>query len=487
MVSERVKSSVPCVFIAISCAAIALSALVIYDVVKIDPISSINAAFLYCLSPLAITTKTSTTLRAGPGGRTAVPSSTRQAVREQRITHTKLSKGTTSTNNERHNANSTRTGERRDASTDAKNDTKDTQASFVPDEPSANVVPRWSVESVTNGVSQTAKGEAFETAPDDSGYGATGDPRREGRMGGEERVANRLLCTAGSRAYSEEMLPTDGICDVMFYTDVVWHDGTIRGAQNQESWEAFQAVAQTATRTGHGMSVDYGRANDFFGSLTAPLGRRTLRELFFKRIVHYGILKAAGTVAQLLDDMHGKLNLLKALKQLQEKFTSEVSGTRPRLDLVLGVRFSSYGSPNDSKQHSAAITALCNHFPITVFVIHTHIEDWEMGRYPLIGTLWDYGQDGANAVKTPSLVCTRKGGAAVVNKGLVKLYSAGYNRTYAYDDAETMTAKAAAFFKLYQHMCRGWAVFDAEFEDYDDTCGNGTFSRLKTFKAKLGA
>ncbi|XP_075550084.1 uncharacterized protein LOC142583481 [Dermacentor variabilis] len=358
-------------------------------------------------------------------------------------------------------------------------------------------------------------------------------------MGGEVRATNRLLCTAGSRASSEEMLPPDGLCDLMFYTDVVWQDGALRGAQNKESWEAFQAAAEAATRSGHGLSVDYGRANDLFGSLTTPLGRQKLRELFFKNVVHYGILKATGTVAQLLEDMHGKLTLIKALKQLQEKFMSEAPMTKPRLDVALGVRFTTYDSPDDSKHHSAAMTAMSNHLPVTIFIVHTHIADWETSRYPLIGTMWNHGQEETNVVSAPSLLrtardlnaasipprtcvmasftlmvgefhkvkisaknvlsagslvikdfsqlCSRKTGVFVVNKALVKLYSVGYNRTYAYDDAETMTAKAVAFFKLYQHVRQGWAVFDTEFEDYDDTCGNGTFSRLKAFKAKLGA
>ncbi|KAL1481942.1 hypothetical protein MTO96_015256 [Rhipicephalus appendiculatus] len=400
-----------------------------------------------------------------------------------------------------------------EAGTNATTYTIDTQASLALNGSSADAVSPESLDTTHRGATQTAKGEAFETAPDDTVYGETaGKPRREGRIGEEVRVTNRLLCTVGSRAHSEEMLPPDGICDLMFYTDVVWLDGDLRGAQNQQSWKTFQVVAQTSTRTGHGLSVDYGKANDFFGSLTMPLGRQKLRDLFLKNVVHYGILKAAGTIAQLLDDMHGKLELLK----LQEKFTSQVPGTLQRLDVVLGVRFDSYGDPNDSRQHSAAMTALSNHFPITIFVVHTHIEDWDAGRYPpyrnVVGLWprWSQGSEGAftspycerpkrcqhssedvryGVVHTDDFtqLCKRKGGVPVVNNGLVKLYSASYNRTYAYDDAETMTKKALTFSKIYRHMCRGWAVFDTEFEDYDNTCGNGTFSRLKTFKAKLGA
>ncbi|XP_075550083.1 uncharacterized protein LOC142583479 [Dermacentor variabilis] len=135
-------------------------------------------------------------------------------------------------------------------------------------------------------------------------------------MGGEVLATNRLLCTAGSRASSEEMLPPDGLCDLMFYTDVVWQDGALRGVQNKESWEACQAAAEAATRSGHGLSVDYGRAIDLLGSHTPPLDRQKLRELFLENVVHYGLLKATGTVAQLLEDTHRKLTLLKAAEKI---------------------------------------------------------------------------------------------------------------------------------------------------------------------------
>ncbi|XP_065290302.1 uncharacterized protein [Dermacentor albipictus] len=271
------------------------------------------------------------------------------------VSASSLSYGTSDTN--RTFSDETYAGTARDVSISVT--VNDTKPPFAPNELTAKAVPREAPTSTTRAVTQTVEGEAFETGPDDGFYGTTAEePRWEGRMGGEVRATNRLLCTAGSRASSEEMLPPDGLCDLMFYTDVVWQDGALRGVQNKESWEAFQAAAAAATRSGHGLSVDYGRANDLYGSLTTPLGRQKLRELFFKNVVHYGILKATGTVAQLLEDMHGKLTLLKALKQLQEKFISEAPMTKPRLDVALGVRFTTYDSPDDSKHHSAAMTAM---------------------------------------------------------------------------------------------------------------------------------
>nr|XP_054926379.1 uncharacterized protein LOC129384831 [Dermacentor andersoni] len=78
---------------------------------------------------------------------------------------------------------------------------------------------------------------------------------------------------------------------------------TVRTASALVAEETAIALAITSSPTNE-------RANDLFGSFITYLGRQKLRELFFKNDVHYGILKATGMVAQLLEDMHGKLTLL---------------------------------------------------------------------------------------------------------------------------------------------------------------------------------
>ncbi|XP_077524944.1 uncharacterized protein LOC144136470 [Amblyomma americanum] len=333
------------------------------------------------------------------------------------------------------------------------------------------------------------------------------------------------------------MLPPDGLCDRLFYTDVLWRGMAIRGSQNQESWNTFQKVARNSTKTGYGFSVDYGQVDRFFATMMTPMGERKLRELFEGKIVHYGILQATGRVAQLLEDMHGKLGVLKLLKQLQGQFTEKAPGTRANLDLALGIKFHSYKNRIDGNQHSSAMTALANHLPITIFIVHTHIQDWKNGKYPIIGTVWYYWNEITNTPNEPSLrrtarelkdasipaptyvmpsftmmvgefqqqenaaeqgsnstymatkeftqLCKTRTSVSIVNAGIVKLSAADYNRTYTYEDVDTMNAKARAFFNLYHHPHQGWAVFDTEYEDYDNTCGNGAFTRLKAFKTTL--
>ncbi|XP_049525164.1 uncharacterized protein LOC125946369 [Dermacentor silvarum] len=271
--------------------------------------------------------------------------------------------------------------------------------------------------------------------------------------------------------------------------------------------------------------------------MTTPVGEKKLRELFRGKVMHYGVLKADATVAQLLEDIHGKLGILKILKQLQEQFARETNeDVRASLDLVLGIKFRSYGSLIDSSQHSSAMTALANHLPITIFVVHTHIQDWEMGSYPIIGTVWQYWNDVSAKSNEPSLkltakelsvasiptrtyvmpsftlmvaefeqqhnldkslnatylagreftqLCSRRSNVSILNEGIIKQSVTEYNLTYTYEDEETMTRKARAFFKLYHHPRQGWAVFDTDYDDYDNSCGDGSFNRLKTFKATL--
>ncbi|XP_050035543.2 uncharacterized protein [Dermacentor andersoni] len=407
-------------------------------------------------------------------------------------------------------------------------------------------VPRLAEEaSARHGVNVTvvqlstpeSRGAASnETANSPAARHGEADAEFDAYSDADLRAPSRLVCTSGSRATSEKMLPPDGICDRLFYTDVVWREMAVRGSRDQPSWEAFQRAARAATKTGHGLSVDYGQADKFFATMTTSIGEKKLRELFDGKVTHYGVLKADATVGQLLEDIHGKLGVLKILKQLQDQFARKNEDMRASLDLVLGVKFRSYKSLIDSSQHSSAMTALANHLPVTIFVVHTHIQDWKMGSHPAMGTIWQYGNDASDKPNEPSLkltakelsvasipmrtyvmpsftlmvakseqqqnsdkslndtyvagteftqLCSHKSNVSIMKEGIIKQSVTDHNLTYTYEDAETMTTKAKAFFKLYNHARQGWAVFDTDYDDYDNSCGDGSFNRLTTFKATL--
>lgn len=333
-------------------------------------------------------------------------------------------------------------------------------------------------------------------------------------------------------------MPPDGLCDLLFYSDVVWANGDVRDMHGHErSWAAFHSSSVMANSTGHGISLDYRKAGDFLGSLATPEGQKKMLQLYEKKIGHYGILRAFGKVTHLLNDVHGKLGVLKILKQIQKYFASQVVKQQVPLELVLGVKFQSYNNPIDISQHSSAMTALANHLPVTVFIVHTHIQEWSVGKAALLGTVWYYGSSVSHAPNEPSLrrtaleltdasippqtcvmpsfsmavgefqqaenkmdnsvkaismarkeitqLCKKQFGFSVINEGILKVSAENNRSSFTYEDVETMNVKAAAFFKLYNHVRQGWAVFDADYEDYANECGNGAFSRLRAFKATL--
>ncbi|KAL3203609.1 hypothetical protein MRX96_041803 [Rhipicephalus microplus] len=67
-----------------------------------------------------------------------------------------------------------------------------------------------------------------------------------------------------------------------------------------------------------------------------------------------------------------------------------------------------------------------------------------------------------------------------------KIRIASYkNYSVSFEDSEIMKQKAADFFEIYRHEKQGWALFDVDFDDFNDTCGEGAFHRISEFKSFL--
>ncbi|KAH7951807.1 hypothetical protein HPB52_013314 [Rhipicephalus sanguineus] len=94
-----------------------------------------------------------------------------------------------------------------------------------------------------------------------------------------------LLCTAGDFAVEEDMFPTDGLCDLLFYTDVRFLNHEFRGRYNEKSWRTFRRLAPVSRKTGFGMSELKKFQNGLSGSQTAGV---SLSELVLGiRFVNY--------------------------------------------------------------------------------------------------------------------------------------------------------------------------------------------------------
>lgn len=67
---------------------------------------------------------------------------------------------------------------------------------------------------------------------------------------------DELVCTVGGKAIFPEMIPTDGLCDYIYYTNVAVVHGYMYGIETDDSWELFKLVMRNRTRTSGGIGFD---------------------------------------------------------------------------------------------------------------------------------------------------------------------------------------------------------------------------------------
>ncbi|KAL3255999.1 hypothetical protein MRX96_017211 [Rhipicephalus microplus] len=218
-----------------------------------------------------------------------------------------------------------------------------------------------------------------------------------------ETAKGMLLCTAGDFAVEKDMFPTDGLCELLFYTDVRFLGDDFRGRYNEKSWRTFRRLAPASRKTGFGMSIKYdakflpsrfglyavllvrrgisarrfSEADDVRKAMSST-GRKKLLQLYKGKIRHHGILRATCDSKTLKSDLTDKLRLINELKEFQNNLHGSQTGSVSTPELVLGIRFSDYLDEAEVAHHP--------HLPISILVVQTHI-DRRVGSVPVIGTL----------------------------------------------------------------------------------------------------
>ncbi|KAH9368139.1 hypothetical protein HPB48_018828 [Haemaphysalis longicornis] len=152
------------------------------------------------------------------------------------------------------------------------------------------------------------------------------------------------------------MLPPDGLCDLLFYTDVWFLDQDFHGRNNAKSWKVFVQAAPGFRRTGFGISASYREVHSMREAL-ADAGREELLKLYRENIRHHGILRVTGTSTSLKMDISGRLELIKDLKAFQEE-ASASSPVETTPELVLGIRFTNYLDKGEVSHHPSTLSEI---------------------------------------------------------------------------------------------------------------------------------
>ncbi|KAL1420313.1 hypothetical protein MTO96_024398 [Rhipicephalus appendiculatus] len=126
---------------------------------------------------------------------------------------------------------------------------------------------------------------------------------------------DQLICTVSDTAVFPEMVPPDGLCHYVYYTNIAGIvNGDLIPFKNNLSWVSFKDALSTYKKTsgGIGFDVRYVMGKDFDAKAQAYLSH-----LNTKNLKHYGILNAIESSVKLKDLFNTAKDLLRTLKSFQ--------------------------------------------------------------------------------------------------------------------------------------------------------------------------
>ncbi|XP_075527256.1 uncharacterized protein LOC142559561 [Dermacentor variabilis] len=111
------------------------------------------------------------------------------------------------------------------------------------------------------------------------------------------------------------MIPTDGLCNYIYYTSVAVVHGIMYGIEAEESWEMFKQVMKNLTKTSGGIGFDIRYSAP--SSMNATTEQNLQYHSSYNNIKHYGVLNVLHT-SEKVKGLYDKAKVLLAtLKTLQ--------------------------------------------------------------------------------------------------------------------------------------------------------------------------
>ncbi|KAH7956197.1 hypothetical protein HPB52_007000 [Rhipicephalus sanguineus] len=128
------------------------------------------------------------------------------------------------------------------------------------------------------------------------------------------RTIKEVMCTVGHTAVAKIMYPPDGVCQYLFYTDVVIVDGAIRASREQNSWKFFQMNAKRYKKMKSGIAFDH----RYTTSKLLSDATQQLKTLANEKKIHsYGLLNIIRKPGDLRGVMRSMQPVVETLKQMQ--------------------------------------------------------------------------------------------------------------------------------------------------------------------------
>ncbi|XP_049527408.1 uncharacterized protein LOC125947103 [Dermacentor silvarum] len=125
-----------------------------------------------------------------------------------------------------------------------------------------------------------------------------------------------LACTVGHESVLIDMVPPDGTCDIIFYTDVFFNDkkNRIEPLYGDTAFKVVRSVAASYTKTTFGTSMHPGTIGQFIHDKSKNI-ENAMAKLLTDRFVHFGMLNVDIDDASLRKD--GPLMYLSIVENFQ--------------------------------------------------------------------------------------------------------------------------------------------------------------------------
>ncbi|XP_075556779.1 uncharacterized protein LOC142588845 [Dermacentor variabilis] len=350
------------------------------------------------------------------------------------------------------------------------------------------------------------------------------------------RKARLLVCSYGESGVVKTMVPSDGLCDVVFYTDVTY-DGDAEAIVPKDGGPAFDVLKSAAkkyTRTSFGTSMATGAIADATKEKKSEL-MAAMADLFSAKMLHFGMLN----VENIEDYDNLKDADLQYIKVADEFLKRKTSARSYHKALGLSLRDGSKGA-----KILDAAKRVSDDFPeLTMVIIKLHTENFGPAgdHWPLAPNPDDVDLSEHNALSLAAIKDDMEEQLeAISSQGKYALLSfAMFARTYRmkktwngaaaremsesslnmdyssvckmktqkdsedtgtlyatdehkkflalFDSASTFTKKANKRLSMMPQNFTGLAVYNVEMDDYKGACGKGKFVRLKAIKSALAA
>lgn len=345
-----------------------------------------------------------------------------------------------------------------------------------------------------------------------------------------------LVCSYGESGVVKTMVPTDGLCDVIFYTDVTY-DGDAEAIVPRDGGPAFDVLKSAARKykkTSFGTSMATGAIADAVKEKKSEL-MAAMGDLFSAKMVHLGMLNVENVedydklkdadlqYIKVADEfLQGKSSSLTCHRALGVSLRDGSKGPKildvakqassdfPELTMVIiKLHTENYGPAGDHwpLAPNPDDVDLSEHNALSFAAIKDDLEEQlqtisKQGKYALLSFAMfartyrmkeTWSGAAAREMSESSLnmdyssVCKMKTEKDKEDTGT--LYATDEHKKFLalFDSASTFTTKTNNRLSVMPKNFTGLAVYNVEMDDHKGTCGKGKFVRLKAIQAALAA